>query len=189
MIRPASGGSRPAISLSVVVLPAPVGPRSTKSSPSPMVRSIAATAVTLANRLVRPETATSAMTRSFAERGADGAAGRPLEQRGALGAEREADHLARRRDDVGREPGLDLAVPGVDRDDLGGAEILGAEDGAAQRRGIVEADVLRPDAEGEICLGPVLPDGRHRERGAIDAERGAAGRERRPEVEEVHRRR
>ena len=52
---------------------------------------------------------------------------------------------------VGGQPRLDLAVLGVDRDDLRGAEILGAEDRAAQPRAVVEADVLGPDAEREIA--------------------------------------
>ena len=54
------------------------------------------------------------------------------------------------------EPRLDLAVLGVDRDDLGGAEIFGAEDRAAQLRRVVEADMLRADAEDEIALGAIL---------------------------------
>ena len=48
-----------------------------------------------------------------------------------------------------------LTVPSarLDRDDLRRAEIFGAEDRAAQRRCVVEADVLGPDAERPARLG------------------------------------
>src|SRR6476646_3949548 len=107
MIRPAAGCSSPAIRRSVVVLPAPVGPRSTKNSPSLMVRSIAATAAIAPKRLLSPETAISAMAGALLQGGADGSAGHAVEDRGALGAEREADHVAGLRRDLGREPRLD----------------------------------------------------------------------------------
>src|ERR1044071_1524831 len=107
MMRPASGCSSPATRRGVVVLPARVGPRRTKNSPSAMVRSIWSTAVTAPKRLVSPDSAISAMAGSFQERRADGAARGTVEDRGAFRAEREADHLAGLRRYVGGEPRLD----------------------------------------------------------------------------------
>src|SRR5579859_7120478 len=188
MMRPSSGRSSPAISRSVVVLPAPVGPRSTKSSPSPTVKSIAATAVTVAKRLVMPEALTSAMASLPMESRADGTARRAIEERGALRAEGEPDNLARHSGDVGREPRLDLAVRGIDRDDLRRPEIFGTEHRAAKRRRVVEADMLGADAEGKVGLGTIFTDDRHGELGAVDPEPGAARAERRAEMQKIHRR-
>jgi len=53
---PASGRARPVSMLSVVVLPAPLGPSSPISSPRSTVRSIPATARTPSKLLVRPRT-------------------------------------------------------------------------------------------------------------------------------------
>ena len=56
----------------------------------------------------------------------------------------------------GGQARLHLTVLGVDRDDLRCAEILGAEDRAAEPRIVVEADVLGADAEREVGFAPVL---------------------------------
>ena len=50
---------------------------------------------------------------------------------------------------------------GLDGDDLRGAEIFGAVDRAAQLRGVVEADVLGPDAERHVARRDVLAHLRH----------------------------
>src|SRR4029079_4863924 len=62
VIRPESGCSKPAIILSVVVLPEPEGPRSVKNSPAATVRSTVSTATTSPYVFLHPSTATSAAT-------------------------------------------------------------------------------------------------------------------------------
>src|SRR5262245_42143172 len=127
-ICPWSGFSSPAIRRSVVVLPAPVGPNRHTNSPSAMVRSMPVTAVTSPKRFSTPRRRTSAWGRSIEQGGSPRAAAPGLEQRQPVGGEAEPDiaaglHLARR---LGAR--LDLAEVGIDRHDLGGAEILGAID-------------------------------------------------------------
>src|SRR5688572_9886936 len=142
MTEPASGRSSPAISRSVVVLPAPVGPRRTTNSPSAMARSIRSTAKLWPKRLLTPLRSTSDIAGSVVKSGLDRPAGGPLENRQALATEAQAYRLAAADRRARRQPRLDRPVLGVDRYDLGGAEIFGAEDRAAQRRCILEADVL-----------------------------------------------
>ena len=55
-IRPRSGLTAPAMQLKSVVLPDPFGPMIPTSSPAPTVRSMSASAVTPAKRLVSPAT-------------------------------------------------------------------------------------------------------------------------------------
>ena len=90
---------------------------------------------------------------------------------------------------VGRHARLDHAVGGLDRHDLRGAEIFGAKDLAAQLRGIVEADVLGPDAERHARRAPVLAHFRHRDTGALDRDFARALGQSALERQEVHRRR
>src|SRR4051794_12897965 len=116
-IVPPSARSKPATSLSVVVLPAPVGPRSTTNSPSAMVRSRRSMASVWPKRLLTPLSAMSAMRASLeiVERAADGAAARLLEQRQPFAAEGEPDGLAARDPNIGGKPGLQLTVLGFHR--------------------------------------------------------------------------
>src|SRR5579862_3197237 len=62
---PASGCSKPAITLRVVVLPEPDGPRSVKNSPAPTCRFTSSTAATPPNCFRIPATPTSAAKAAF----------------------------------------------------------------------------------------------------------------------------
>src|SRR5262245_26973714 len=93
---PAVGSRKPAIILSVVVVPQPEGPRRDTNSPEPSERWIASTAVTLPKRHVTPAR-TSLLTRSSGSRGG------PLQQEVAPD-EAEADHDQPHREDDEDEP-------------------------------------------------------------------------------------
>src|SRR5437879_6014022 len=118
---PSSGASSPAMRRKVVVLPAPVGPSSTRNSPSPTASVSRLTASTLPKPLLMPERMTSAMELSIEERGAHRAARRLVEEGELLGAKPEADPLAAVEADIGGEPGAQGAVGGGEGDDLGRA--------------------------------------------------------------------
>src|SRR6202521_4883591 len=101
---PWSGCSRPATRRKVVVLPAPLGPSSTKNSPLPIDRERSSTASTSRKRLVTPLRVTSAMGHFLAHDERAFAGQQPLrmavvEQR-ALDAEGEADGRVKRHDGV-----------------------------------------------------------------------------------------
>src|SRR6185369_7517382 len=121
---PASGRSSPAISRKVVVLPAPVGPSRTMSSPSAIVRLRSPTATTSPNRLLTRSRTTSAMAGSLMQRAPDGTAGRDVEHRQPLRPQPEPDDLAGTSRRRGGDAGPDLPMRGVDDHDLRGAEIL-----------------------------------------------------------------
>jgi hypothetical protein len=84
---------------------------------------------------------------------------------------------------------LDLALFGVDGDDLRGAEILGAEDAASDRRVIGKRHVLGPDAKRQLSTDAILMDLRHGDPGAVEPDRALAALQRTLESDEVHRRR
>src|SRR5438128_787190 len=103
---PASGVSRPATSRSSVVLPAPVGPSSTTSSPSGIARLTSFSASTSPKRLVTRSMTISAMEGSFEEAAAQGAAGDGVEHHDAIVLEGEAQLLADVRPGRGRDARL-----------------------------------------------------------------------------------
>src|SRR5262245_54457036 len=158
---PSSGASSPAMRRKVVVFPAPVGPSSTRNSPSPTARVSRLTASTLPKRLLMPERMTSAMKLSFMEGGAHRTPRRLVEEGELLGPEPEADPLAAVDVYVGGEPGTQGAVRGGEGDDLGRAEILGAEDLAAHRPLLAETHILRPDPKHQFAILEILVDLRH----------------------------
>ena len=167
---PASGRSRPATRRSVVVLPAPVGPSSTMNSPSAMSSDRSRTARTSPKRLVTPERRPQPCAASVVQRRCAMRGRMRVEQRQPLGAERESHVLADALPASAGQPRLDLAVRGVHRDDLGRAEIFGAEDlarAAARRRRGGHARAARRARAG---LAAVLALLRHVQRGAVDAD-------------------
>src|SRR5690242_5192788 len=155
---PSSGASSPAIRRKVVVLPAPVGPSRTRNSPSPTARVSRLTASTLPKRLLMPERMTSAMKLSFVERRAHRASRRLVEEGELLGPESEADPLATIDAHIGGEPGPQGAVRGGEGNDLGRAEIFGAEDLAAHGPLITEAHILRAHAQHQFAILHILVD-------------------------------
>src|SRR5690349_3050386 len=127
VMRPASGFSSPATSLSVVVLPAPVGPSSTRNSPSRMNNDRSDTAVRSPNRLVTPCNVTSAMADTFEQGRTHGLAARLVEQRQLLAAKFESHALAPAYGRLRGQPRPQRAVTRRQGDDLGGPKIFGAE--------------------------------------------------------------
>src|SRR6202030_512500 len=109
-------------------------------------------AATSPKRLVTPLRRTSAMGDDLVQRAAQRAPGSGVEQSEPCGMESESDVFAEPHIDRRRQAGLDLAVIGVERDDLGGAEVLGAEHVAANRPIVGQCDVLRAGAERERSL-------------------------------------
>src|SRR5438552_724998 len=105
--RPASGRSSPATSRSVVVLPAPVGPRSTRISPSGTCRLSSAMACVWPKRFETASSITSATGRPLVERRTQGAAGRLVEQGEPFGAEHEAGLIPGAHADLGGQAGLE----------------------------------------------------------------------------------
>src|SRR6185369_5124510 len=91
---PASGFSRPATSRSSVVLPAPVGPSSTTSSPLGTVRLTSFAASTVPKRLVTRSITTSAMAGLFKKAALQRAAGHRIEHDDALLGEAQPHLLA-----------------------------------------------------------------------------------------------
>src|SRR5688500_15577629 len=118
MTEPASGRSSPATSRSVVVLPAPVGPRRTTNSPSPIVRSSPSTATIWPKRLVTRLSATSLIRGPIKQGRADRAAAGLLEQRQPVAAEGEPDDIAAADAGLGGEPRLQRSMLGGHRHDL-----------------------------------------------------------------------
>ncbi len=94
-IEPPSGRSRPAISRSVVVLPAPLGPSSTTNSPLLMAKDRSRTASMRPKRLLTWRRATLAMADAPMACGPDCRTGLRIEQRQTIGPERQA-HASRR---------------------------------------------------------------------------------------------
>src|SRR5207244_2309176 len=122
---PVSGLSRPAASRSVVVFPAPVGPRSTTNSPSATRRLKSEMACVRPNRFDTPSRMSSATGYPLVQRRPEHAPRRCLEKGEFLGPEVEARRLAGVDLDVRRDTGLDeRALRGGERDDLVGPEIL-----------------------------------------------------------------
>ena len=190
-IVPASGRSSPAISRSVVVLPAPVGPSSTTNSPSAMCRSRPSTAT------VSPKALADALDVhvSHAAPPVDGVTVRTARPDPLSNSDSRAPFSARptwfagREPDFGRHPRLDDAVGRLHRDDLRRAEIFGAVDGAAQLGGVVEADMLGPDAERHVGRRDILAHFRHGDLGALDDDLLRALRQPAVEAQKIHRRR
>src|SRR6266851_668384 len=186
---PRSGVSSPATRRSVVVLPAPVGPSRTTNSPSPTVSVSSATAAVLPKFLLTPSSRISAMRGPLVKSRAEGPPRFLVEERQLLGPELETDTLARPHRRIGGQTRLQHAPPRRHRHDLSRAEILRAEDLAAQRRRIGEPDMLGADAEDEAAARDILAQRRYRDRRPVDADLGIAAAQRALEIEEAHRRR
>src|SRR5688572_18183426 len=116
-----------------------------------MVRSTPLTAIVSPKRFSICSSRTSAMSAPLEQSAADRAAAALIEQRQAVGHEAQADIGTRLHVAGGFCARLDLAEIGVDRDDLGGAQIFAAIDRAPQRRSVVEADMLRPHTQRQIA--------------------------------------
>src|SRR5579871_4957834 len=149
---PRSGFSSPATRRSVVVLPAPVGPRSTMNSPSAMWSESSATAWRSPKRLAIPESTTSAMQRPLHQRRAQRSAARAVEQREPFGAEGEAYLLPAPDWSLGRHPGAQAAMGGRKGNDLGRAQIFGAQHFAPHGTSIGEAHVFWPNAQDQVAF-------------------------------------
>src|SRR6516165_2866752 len=111
-IRPSSGASSPAIRRSVVVLPAPVGPSSTTSSPSPTASDMRVAAATRPKRLLTSDRMTSAMDLPIQQRRAHRPAGGLVQQRQLLSPEAQPHPLVAAKPDIGGEPRPERAVGG-----------------------------------------------------------------------------
>src|SRR6516164_9436827 len=96
----------------VVVLPAPVGPSSTRNSPSPTASESRLTASSLPKRLLTPERMTSAMELSVVQRGAHRPPCGLVEEGDLLGAEAQAHALAPAEPHIGGKPRPQGAVGG-----------------------------------------------------------------------------
>src|ERR1700722_12502160 len=133
---PVSGRSRPVINRSVVVFPAPLGPRRTTNSPSLTTSERSRTASTWPKRLLMCRRETLAMhcallIHRWQARGLNGHSGLGIEQAQGAEAERETHRLADLHGQARRQPRLDRALLGHDGDDLGRSQILGPEDAAS----------------------------------------------------------
>src|SRR5208282_5966176 len=135
------------MSRSVVVFPAPLGPNKTTNSPSLMASESSLTALMSPKRLLTCRTMTLAMAIAPVIRRVNRRTGLPIEQCQAIGFECYAYRFAELHRCARGQTRLDASGLHVDRDDLRGPEILGAENATAQRRDIREAYVLGPYAE------------------------------------------
>src|SRR3984957_2489585 len=188
-IDPASGRSRPVMSRSVVVLPAPLGPSNTTNSPLSIANDKSRTASIGPKRLLTWRSVTSAMAGARGGRSPDRDAGLRVEQRRRIATKRQPDHLADLHRQARRQPGFDLPLLGIDRDDLRRAEIFRAEHTSAHRRSVGEAVVLRADAQhrrpGSLCF----TDFGYGNAGMRKLYGAVAGGEASFEVQKIHRRR
>src|SRR5512132_2886339 len=115
VMMPASGFSRPATSRRSVVLPAPVGPNSTTSSPLGTVRLTSFAASTSPKRLVTRSMTTSAMDGLLEQAALQRAPGHRIEDDESLLREPQPDLFADARPVRGRNPGFHRAVLRVHR--------------------------------------------------------------------------
>src|SRR5688572_17699746 len=155
---PLSGLSSPAISRSVVVFPAPVGPSRTTNSPSATTRSSALIAWFSLKRLETLRSVTSAMRSSLEQRGLEGPPRAALEERQVAAAERQPDRLSGHYASFSRDPGLYGAVCRFDDHDLRRAQVLGSQHLAPELAIVVEADVLGADAQRKVGGGVIVVD-------------------------------
>src|SRR5882672_1051093 len=187
---PASGVSRPAINLNVVVLPAPLGPSRTKNSPSAICRSRLSTARTAPKRLPSARNVRLAMAQRLpmlARRFAgEQALGRLVEQHDAFGAWTQSDRRAGHGTRLLRCHHLYRGGERLDRHHPMGTEIFRLHHPAAPPAGVVKADVLRPHAE--HCMRRAVDRARHRDRCGTDLHFDVARCDRGVERNEVHRR-
>src|SRR6185437_10429381 len=146
---PASGCSSPEINRNVVVLPAPLGPRSTTNSPWLIASERSRTASTGPKRLLTSRTTTLAMSGAPIRCRSDRRSGPRIKQRQCLGSERESDYLADFDWRARRQPRLDATLLRLNGNDLRRPQILGAENTTAHRCRIGKQDVLRPHAQHE----------------------------------------
>src|SRR5262245_52150114 len=187
-IAPASGRSSPATSRSVVVLPAPLGPSRTMNSPSAMASERSETASVVPKRLLTCCSMTSAMAGSFMARDANCRSALGIEQRQPFRAEDETDRLSDPDLHARRQSRSDAPVAGVDRNDLRGAEILGAEHAAAHIGRIGKADVFGANAQYQRARRVRLPHCGHRDASAMEVDRLVAWPQAGLEAQKVHRR-
>src|SRR6185295_16713390 len=190
MTLPSSACSSPPIKRKVVVLPAPVGPRRTRSSPSAMSSVNLSTATTEPKHLVTEARETLANPTSMIKRGGgQRTLSDAVEQHETRRPELEPHRFAGSGAYRSGYARLHRTILRRDGDDLRRAEILRAKDRTAQRRGIVEHDVLGPHAQRERRSGGSLLELRDfNERGA-EGNVPIARPRRSVEGEEVHGRR
>src|SRR5690242_13853416 len=125
----------------VVVLPAPVGPKSTVNAPSAISSERSSIAVTVLKRLVTLRNEMSAMMDPLIQRRAQGAAGVLVEERQAVAKEGEAHLLTGIDHNTCGYLYLDADLKRLHCHDLHRAQIFGAENLAATGRPIIEADM------------------------------------------------
>src|SRR5262249_53123216 len=191
---PASGRSRPVTSRSVVVLPAPLGPKRTTNSPSLTASERSRTASTWPKRLLMCRSETLAMgfallANGWPARRLNGHSGLRVEQAQGTEAERETYRLADLHRHARRQPRLDRTLLGHDGDDLGRSQILGAENAAAQRRCVREPDVLRANAQHQRTALRPLADFRNGNADVLELHRVGVRVEAGIAMQEIHRRR
>src|SRR5262249_28452338 len=151
-IEPASGASRPAISRSVVVFPAPVGPRRTKNSPSAMSRLRASSATWPRKALAMLRSSTRAMS----EPDAQGRAGAAVEKMGLLLVEARPHrvagplHVAAGRATAQQVPAK-LEIHDVVRAER--LDDVGLDGNVAVGRLARDEDALRTNPDGEGVVG------------------------------------
>src|SRR5271155_3033298 len=126
----------------------------------------------------------SAMAVALVERAARRTPAGRVEYHEVLRTEGEPDCVAERHLRARGQTRLDLALFGVDGDDLRGAEILGAEDATSDRRVIGKRQVLGPDAKRQLPTDAILMDLRHGDSSAVEADRALAALQRTLESDE-----
>src|SRR5579859_5387103 len=186
---PASGRSSPVISRNVVVLPAPLGPSRTRNSPSFTASESSRTASTVPNRLLMLRRMTSAMASAPLVCSPYREAATGVEQRQPLGVKFEAYGLADPHGHGGGQPGREPPMRGIDRDNLGRAEILRAEHLAANRRRVGKTNVLRTNPQDNRRTRAILPNLRDVDADAGKTDHPIARSQAGLEAQEVHGRR
>src|SRR5690606_37608504 len=168
-MRPTVGFSSPAISRSVVVLPAPVGPSSTKNSPSATSRSMSSTAVW------EPK-----VLETFSRRMRAMSVAKPDAERGARAGVKEVrlrridtgpDPIARLVDEAGGGAGPQRLVADLQVDDVEaaiGLDQVRLDRAIAQLLLQAHQHAFGPDAKGEVAAGPLV--GKHGEHFARELE-------------------
>src|SRR5262249_14335247 len=151
---------------------------------------IRSTATTVPNRLVTAAIETSANPTSLTgQRGSQCALSRAVEQNEAVRPEAQADRFTGSRTHRGRYARLDRTILGRNGNDLRGAQIPGAEHGAAKGRGVVEGHMLRPHAERERRAGSAFLELRDGDCRPSEIDPPVSGSRLSIEGKEVHRRR
>src|SRR6476661_7435335 len=186
-MEPLSGRSRPLISRSVVVFPAPLGPSSTTNSPSLMVSDRSQTASTVPKRLLTRRRLTLAIAAAPMACCLDCSAALRIEQCQASRLERQAYRLTDLYRRARCQSRLDATLFGVDGNDLGRSEILGAEDATTNRCGVRKSDVLGTHAQYQRSRGTLLVDLGYGDADVAKLDGSVARLNAGLEVQEIHR--